>query len=220
MGATAIGNYALFAGGYVGNSTVKTVDAYNKVLSRSTAPELNSYTANVAAIALSNYALLALAGLNDQSAKSTVDIYNSSLIKSNSIELSLARTEIGATATKDYALFAGGRGTNNGSKSTVDVYNIDLLRSNPEELFKDKFRIAATTVGEYALFGGGGSTSGDYYSTIVDVYYGNLELTLYKNSRYKFQNMTEEKTVDSSFESILVPTPATGYIKFKNTTIF
>lgn len=195
------------------------MDAYTGELSRGTAPELSAYTANVAATTVGKYALLAMGGLNDQSAKSIIDVYTGNLTKNNSAELSLARTEMGATTVGDYALFAGGRGTNNGSKSNVDVFNCDLLRSNPEGLYKDRFRITAATVGNYALFGGGGSTSGYYYSTIVDAYYGSLEVTMYKHSRYKFQNMSEELTVNSNMESISIPVPATGYIKFKNTTI-
>ena len=55
--------------------------------------------------------------------------------------------------------------------------------------------------------------------SIVDAAYGRVGLILYKNSKYKFQNMVEEETVTADMETISIPTPATGYIKFKNTTI-
>ena len=79
--------------------------------------------------------------------------------------------------------------------------------------------MGATTVGNYALFGGGTATG---YYTKVDVYgIENLVLqaTVYKGSKYKFQNMSAESTVTSNVQTINIPTPATGYIKFKNTTM-
>lgn len=78
---------------------------------------------------------------------------------------------------------------------------------------------ASTTVGNYALFGGGNTFT--CYAD-VDVYEIKnlvLQATVYKGAKHKFQNMDEEATVTSNMEVLSIPTPATGYIKFKNATI-
>ena len=78
--------------------------------------------------------------------------------------------------------------------------------------------LAATSIGNYVIFAGGTSSG---YSATVDAYQVNdgLEISVYKGSKYKFQNMVEEETVTADMATISIPTPATGYIKFKNTTI-
>lgn len=84
---------------------------------------------------------------------------------------------------------------------------------------ESKSPLAATTVSNYALFGGGYSST---YSATVDCYEyveKDLELTLLKGAKYKFQNMSNEITVTEDFITISIPSPATGYVKFKNTII-
>ena len=167
--------------------------------------------------------MIALGGAERSSAKSNIDVYNGNLIRSNTLELSLARIELSATSTETQALFAGGRSTGNVSQSVVDAYNSDLLRSNPDGLSKGRQNGAATTVGKYALFGGGYTAyNNNFYCAVVDVYYENLgviEFTACKNSTYKFQNMSDEITVTEDFSTISIPTPATGYVKFKNANL-
>ena len=80
--------------------------------------------------------------------------------------------------------------------------------------------LAATTVGSYALFGGGYDGSStcstlDYYRYSEN----NKTVYLHKGAKYKFQNMDSEQIYSSTMGSISIPTPATGYIKIKNTTI-
>ena len=86
-------------------------------------------------------------------------------------------------------------------------------------LSQERGYLAATTVGNYALFGGG---EGGSYSDVVDAYPLGIDyqLTIYPQSRYKFQNMDSEAENNNSEPiEINVPTPITGYITIKNITI-
>ena len=47
----------------------------------------------------------------------------------------------------------------------------------------------------------------------------NLELSVYKGSVYKFQNMSSEVEVTEACKVVSIPCPATGYIKMQNITI-
>ena len=93
-----------------------------------------------------------------------------------------------------------------------------MTRIKPITLSDARINLAATTVGGYAFFGGGDDANNSANPT-VDVYYLSVNFTLFKNSKYKFQNISEEVTVNSDMETISIPMPVTGYIKFKNTTI-
>ena len=142
-------------------------------------------------------------------------------------ELSVARCYFAATTSNDYAFFGGGRigGDVHSSSSispTVDVYSRNLTRDSVPDLDLGKDYLAATSVGYYSIFGGGTTygSEGTRYCATVDAYtLSPFRLTLYKNSRYKFQNMSDELTVSSDISTISIPTPATGYVKYKNTTI-
>lgn len=134
-------------------------------------------------------------------------------------DLSRGRCRLAATTVGSYALFGGGESYSSGSynyHSTVDAYNSSLTRSTAPDLSEARCYLAATRVGEYALFGGG---QGNSHSSTVDAYDFNIDFMVYKNSKYKFQNMAEEVTVTEDMKTISIPTPATGYIKFQNTTI-
>ena len=101
----------------------------------------------------------------------------------------------------------------------------ELLKSGKEKLLKStstslsvgRLASVSTEFGNYALFGGGFSSSG--YLKTVEIFNAVADFVVYKGSKYKFQNMIEEETVTADMETISIPTPATGYIKFKNTTI-
>ena len=216
LAATTVGNYALFGGGWGSSSNYSTVDAYNSSLTRSTATELSQVRYGLAATTVGNYALFG-GGVN-ANYLSTVDAYNSSLTRSTPTALSQVRYKLAATTVGNYALFGGGY---DGSSTfpNVDAYNSSLTRSIATALSQVRYKLAATTVGNYALFGGG---YGGNYLSAVDAYenvVANMQATVFKGSKYKFQNMTAEATATSNVESISIPTPATGYIKFKNTTI-
>ena len=212
LAATTVGNYALFGGGEISSSPYATarVDAYNSSLTRSTPTALSQARESLAATTVGNYAIFAGGYISGTSSYSTVDAYNSSLTRSTPItSLGVGGQGIAATANGNYALFA--------NYSSVGAYDNNLVKINVPNLRQSRDSLAATTVGSYALFGGGEYGSTDYNT--VDAYETLAEITVYKGAKYKFQNMDKEATVTSNMEVLSIPTPATGYIKFKNTTI-
>ena len=118
LAATAVGDYALFGGGYYNKSTSSisftsggstTVDAYNKSLTRSTPTELSAGRGQPAATTVGDYALFGGGTTDDyDDAVSTVDAYDTSLTRSSSTGLSVARYRFAATTVGDYAIFGGG----------------------------------------------------------------------------------------------------------------
>ena len=113
--ATSVGEYALFGGG--GSSTAKKVDAYNKELVRSAAPDLSlsEYQASeyMSAVSTSDYALFGggsnVDGNNDQYYyNNTVSAYNKELIKSTTSLGGQGREGIGTSSFKGGAIFTGG----------------------------------------------------------------------------------------------------------------
>lgn len=100
----------------------------------------------------------------------------------------------------------------------IDSIDKSLVRSPLTALSSADYSFSATSIGNYALFAGkayGASDVVDVYSIAEEV----LTLTLYKGTKYKFQDMDEEAVITSNIDVIEVSTPVTGYIKFKNTTI-
>ena len=221
LAATTVRDYALFGGGFYydnnGNSTaLSTVDTYNSNLVKGIAPEFSVARYVLAATTVGNYALFGGGStiVSSSSSKvSTVDAYSSSLTRSSPTGLSAAIDDLAATTVGDYALFGGEH-----NFSFIDTYTNNLVKGNAPELSVARGNLAATTVGNYALFAGG-YLSG--YCNTVDAYYSSntFDIMVYKNSKYKFQNMEEEAMVTENTKHITVPMPITGYIKFKNTTI-
>ena len=129
--------------------------------------------------------------------------------------LSEGRSSLVGTSTDSYAFFAGGV-----RSSTVDVYDINLTRSMAASLKEAKNALAGANLEDYAIFAGGYCVSTASRPTTVDLYAnGKFEFTVFKDSKYKFQNMSSEVTVNSNMVTVSIPQPATGYIKVKNTTI-
>ena len=159
IGATTVGNYALFGGGSGGSFYSSKVDAYDTKLTKTNATDL-SVGGYQSATTVGNYALFTQ-GL-------TVDAYDSSLTKTTVTNLSVERDDMGATTLGDYALFAGGC-NNNDNYSTVDAYDTKLTKSSITDLSVARSLIGATTVGNYALFGGGRITYTNM-SKSVDIY--------------------------------------------------
>lgn len=168
LGATTVGNYALFAGGLIsqnimGSSISKEVMAIDTSFVQSY-PEVLSTTRNyVSAVTLGNYALIA------SQSSTTLDVYDSSLTKvSISVEnLSGATSSWYPTVTTvgNYALFVSG--------SYADAYDLSLTKTKPSALSKSRIAMGATTVGNYALFAGGYSGSNDSFAN-VDAYNDSL----------------------------------------------
>lgn len=187
-----------------------TVDAYTSNLVRSTATSLSWARSSLAATTVGNYAIFAGGYVSGSTSSGGEDVYNSSLTRSTPItSLGVGGKGIAATAVGNYALFANG--------SSVGAYDNNLVKINVPNLRQQRSDLAATTVGSYALFGGGDYGSTDYNT--VDAYETLAEIPVYKGSKYKFQNMSSEATVTSNMKVLSIPTPATGYIKIKNTTI-
>ena len=116
-GATSVGSYALFAGGFI-SSTAKTdvVDAYDASLTQTSAMVLSSKTSFTAATTVGDYALF-VCGTNG----AYTDAYDSSLTKTTVSPLSASRNfSVGGTIG-DYALFAGGLYSTT-YHTTVDAY--------------------------------------------------------------------------------------------------
>ena len=123
IAATTVGNYALFGGGYDGDSYSSTVDAHSTSLSRSTPTAWSVARQKIATTTVGNYALFGggVGGLYS----STVDAYSTSLSRSTPTALSVKRNELAATTVGDYALFGGGRDNRNNRVSTVDAYSFN-----------------------------------------------------------------------------------------------
>lgn len=168
LAAAAIGNYALFAGGYAKSYSL-AVDVYNSSLTRTTTTSLSQGRYSLSATIVGNYALFA--GGYAASYSAIVDAYNSSLTRSTANPLTKARSSLSGAHIGDYALFAGGYA---GSYSlVVDAYNNSLTRTTATSLSQARGNPSAANVGDYALFGGGvlGANTG---SSVVDVYNASL----------------------------------------------
>lgn len=210
--ATTVGDHAIFVSGTKwtgsGGNGVRNVDAYSGSLVHSTPADVTYYSYN-AATAVGDYALFGA------SSNTRVDVYNISLVKLTPVNLSYDKYGFAATAIGNLALFGGGRNSN-GKFSKVEGFDNNLALHQFEDLSEGKSALASTTLSKYALFGGG------YSSATVECYEyveKDLELTLLKGTKYKFQNMSNEITVTEDFSTISIPTPVTGYVKFKNANL-
>lgn len=211
--ATTVGDHAIFAGGNAsGGTSCSRVDAYSSNLVNSILADVTSYYCQDATT-VGNYALFG------RCYSTSVDVYNSNLIKLTPINLSEEKSDFVTTSVGSFALFGGGRYLNEKNCATVEGFDNNLVLHRFEDLCEARGYLKATTAGNYSLFGGG------YVATTtatVDCYEyveKDLELTLLKGAKYKFQNMSNEITVTDDFSTISTPSPATGYVKFKNTII-
>jgi hypothetical protein len=181
-----VGNYALFAGGFINSS--KTIVAVNRVsvidtsLTTSEISQLPDNVGDLAGTNIGNYALFA-GGYSNSSSPNTrpeTCAYNSSLVKNlNAPYLSIWRSRLAATTIGDNAIFAGGFSSNNGGETTaVDVYTTSLTKSTADPLSVARHDLTATTVGNYALFAGGqiwrNAISNNTYYATVDTYNASL----------------------------------------------
>ena len=178
-----VGNYALFAGGLKpGLFSVKTVDAYNTSLTKSTPAELPWERGYHASAAIGGYALFAggeeRTTSGSQFMRST-DVYNASLTLSRAPYLSDSGgvLNMGAAVVGNYALFAGGMADGRGNLSLeVNVYDTSLTHTMATNLNgKPREYVRGASVGNYALFAGGKDTYYGYYN--VDAYDASLTRT-------------------------------------------
>ena len=178
-GSAAVGDYALFAGGFYtdaqGNGTNATnVDAYNYNLTRTSPTALGTGRQNPAGASVGNYAVFAGGAINNKYSDS-VDAYNASLTRSAPTVLSAARQNIAGASVGNYALFAGGYSSSQWV-DIVDTYNASLTRSNNVTLSVARQSIVSASVGNYALFASGAGKSGT--STVVEAFDPNLTRSL------------------------------------------
>lgn len=223
--AATIGEHAIFAGGYTystddgSSKRARNVDAYSSSLVHSTLADV-TYDYYDTATSVGNYALFAT-GYYAQASNASVDVYNISLVKLTPVNLSDKKDLSSATAVANFALFGGGqRYTERFPK--VEGFDKNLVLHQFEDLSEAKCSLAATTVGNYAFFAGGFNGYPGENTATVDCYEytsKDLELTLYKGTKYKFQDMDAEATVEADMETKTIATPATGYIKLKKVTL-
>ena len=186
--ATTVGNYALFGGGFEGNSATNicadTVDAYDASLTRTTPTPLSIARGGLSATTVGNYALFG-GGHNQYNDNEiyydTVDAYDTSLTRTTPTTLFNTVSSTSATTVGNYALFGGGNYRSEGVNYLVrriNAYDTSLTRTF-KQLSIEKNAFAATTVGNYALFGGGLiPNSGDsLYTDTVDAYDASLTKT-------------------------------------------
>ena len=163
IAATAVGNYALFAGGNVfGYSPVNKniVDVYNTSLTKSLATALTTPRTQMCAETIGDYALFA-GGLYEQGGGTypvnEVETYNSSLTKSRITDLTEACRELASAAISNYVIFAGGKttGGNSGYTTYVEAYNASLTKMSAQSLNDKKGSMGSASADNYAIFAGG-----------------------------------------------------------------
>ena len=173
LAAASVGNYALFAGGHLGDHIssgardADIVDAFNSSLVKNNNVEsLDVGRYSLAATSVGGYAFFG-GGLGDAYAPFIVDVYNSSLSRTN--PTTLYKSKIAAASVGKYALFAGGDITVEG----YDSSSPSLTKIGADSLSQARTNLAATSIKEYAFFAGGYS-SGTTSSNIVDAYNSSL----------------------------------------------
>jgi hypothetical protein len=181
LAGTAVGGFALFAGGQSAGGAVSTVDWYDS----SKGPPSNQaawFTWNLsqprvdlAAATVGSKAMFA-GGRNAGTMSNVVDVYDASVgLPNNSaawstMSLSVARPALSAVTVGTKVLFAGGENLNTGgASSTVDIYNDSTGLWSTANLSVGRASMGAAAWGSHAYFGGGELSLGQV-SAIVDVY--------------------------------------------------
>ena len=108
-----------------------------------------------------------------------------------------------------------------GGEATITFENYspatNLTYISASDLSLARRYLAGASVGEYALFAGG-YNGNSIYSSTVDAYCDNLELSLFPNTKYKLNDMPSEQT-STSFQTLSIPKPVNGYMKIQNATL-
>ena len=217
--ATTVGNYVLFGGG--SDYYIKTVDAYNASLAKTTVATLNKGRGELAATTVGDYALFG-GGYNPYADGNkyydTVDVYYKTLTKTTPLVLSQARSELAATTVGDYAIFAGGSyySPSPNYLDVVDIFHSTLVRTDSEPLVEAKSSMAATTLGNHALFAGGNTDNGATFG--VEAYSSvEHEVQLFPETKYSFNGAAE--STSSTWQTINVTGNLIGYMKIKSAQI-
>lgn len=221
--ATTVGNYVLFGGG--SDYYIKTVDAYNASLAKTTVATLNKGRGQLAATTVGDYALFGggynlYADVNKY--YDTVDVYYKTLTKTTPLVLSQARSELAATTVGDYAIFAGGSyySPSPNYLDVVDIFHSTLVRTDSEPLSAAKNNLAATTLGNHALFAGGKfdyPSSGNASVGVAAYSVAEHEVQLFPETKYSFNGAAE--STSSTWQTINVTGKLIGYMKIKSAQI-
>lgn len=174
MGAGRVGNYAVFAGGHGSSDYVKTVDAVDQSLTRTTATDLGSASYKCQAANAGQSLLIArnyTGGTNNYA-----DVYNSSLTKGSNLNLNLPRPSI---LPNDELV-----GVNFGDKAvftrlgSVVVVDSSLTRTNLSVTLTTGYEPDATSSDQFLVFAGGRIPENDYEAAnTVDVFDTSLTRT-------------------------------------------
>ncbi len=159
--AASVGNYALFAGGINGNTIQKTVDAYNKSLTRSIPSELTTGSnAGGAATSTDKYAWFS-AGY-----AAYMMCYNASLTRSHFTWYTL--DGCAAASIGGYAIFGGGSNVAGTTVyGSVYAYDESFTQTQLDSLYTARENLAAASTSKYAFFAGGINVDDEYKSTVV-----------------------------------------------------
>lgn len=170
MGAAALSNYALFAGGhnhaYGGGyeSASNDVDAYDKNLTHMQVDDLRSSRNHLATASLEDKVFFA-GGHNENGNYPTyvymyayVDVYNQELTHTGAEELSRARRKVSGASLGKQVIFAGGEiqtgKTSFEPVSVVDIYDCNLTHTIPTPLPSPTSGYGAASNDNYAIFSG------------------------------------------------------------------
>jgi len=175
ISATSVGDYAIFAGGWVHSSENSgVVDIFSGSTGQWSTAALSQPRIDIAATSVGGYALFAGGSLGvylpgaQPLPFSTVDLFNAGTGQWSTASLSKARTT-SVAAVGSYALFGGGYALGIGSCDTVDVFNAASGQWSTTCLSQARQAVAATSVGNYAVFAGG-ACNGNIMSDRVDMF--------------------------------------------------
>ena len=143
IGATSVGNVALFAGGKLASGGAIGIELFGAALLR--------YWVGPAAVFF-------LMCVNAGGVSDVVDVYHISAGTWSTAQLSVPRMSHAATSVGNVALFAGGYASGVmpiSPSKTVDLYNYSTSKWSTDVLSVPRFVFAATSVGNVALFAGG-----------------------------------------------------------------
>ena len=176
LGATSIGDYALFAGGYDGSTTSECIDYFNNSLSQGYM-SISQQRTNIAGASSKSYALLAGGGVSG-TPYTNIDVYSASLTHSTT-HLGAGRISTVGVGTPDLVIFAGGQYTAQGARYSVDytdAFNDSLTSLAISALSKGRTEHTGAYAGQgdYFLFGGGLTSTTNKAIDSVEVYSSSL----------------------------------------------
>ena len=176
LAAATVGNIAIFAGGYNGQTTLDTVDVFNASVPEmwSLGPPLQGGARQFLAAASIGTKVIFAGGLGDTYSAS-VDIYDAS---TNEWELGPelqggARYYLAAATTDTAVIFAGGLLNDSMFASTVDIYDSlsDSWSLGPPLPCGPRSEIGTASIANKGVFVGGVGGSNEIFEC-VDVYDG------------------------------------------------